>query len=190
MENVNLSLAAKVMKVDEKILQSFPEEIQDTIISILEFSNPKTDEKYYAMCDKLHEQWERGSAYLDMVDIAERTNIELNTLLELDVKTQLGLAVDFAMDLQENKSDEEIYNHLIQNISTGQTISQLPIIAKLLGVSFRELRSKYDRDVWEQLCGAYLMLSDEELSNNRKNTELMDELRDILKEADKNKEEK
>lgn len=189
MENANLALAAKLMKCTEESLTSFPENVQNAMVAILAISDPKTEDEYRAVTEKLHDEWERGVAYNDMVRISTETDIPLDTLLQLDVKGQLALDFEYTMDVHNDLPDKEIYAHLQMNIQKGIAVAELPQVAELLGIPYDVIRARYPREVWEQLCGAYSMLLDEDMQDNRENIELMDELRAIIAEADKKQEE-
>lgn len=159
MENVSLALAAELMMTEEKVLKSFPKNVQYAIIGILEMSDPQNEEEYYDMGELLHEQWERGIAYKDMVRISEETGVELKGLLELDVQSQLTIAFDYDTDLEKGLSEDDALWNLMANMSTFSQLKVLPDVAAILGMTEHELTEKYSRGSQLRLCSEYIWAS-------------------------------
>lgn len=159
MENVSLALAAELMMTEEKVLKSFPKNVQYAIIGILEMSDPQNEEEYYDMGELLHEQWERGIAYKDMVRISEETGVDLKGLLELDVQSQLTIAFDYDTDLEKGLSEDDALWNLMANMSTFSQLKVLPDVAAILGMTEHELTEKYSRGSQLRLCSEYIWAS-------------------------------
>lgn len=156
MENVTLAFAAELMMTEESVLRSFPEDVQNAIIGIIEMIDPQSEEEYYDMGELLHEQWERGIAYKDMVRISEETGVELKGLLDLDVQSQLTIAFDYDTDREKGLSEEDAVWHLQANQNTFEQLRVLPNVASLLGMSEHEFTEKYSRGSQLRFCSEYI----------------------------------
>jgi hypothetical protein len=149
------------------------------MISLLEIIDPDTEEECRILHDNLSELWRQGCVYTDMKEVSDETGADLNTLMSLDYQSQMNIAFQYAIDV--NEGNENAVKNVYENIRHAQEIIELPLVAELLNVDYDDLR-QYPRKVWVQLCGAYSMLYDE--SGN--NTELITELNKILKNAEEN----
>ncbi len=182
MNNVNLETAARILNTDVSSLKEFPEEMQQELIAVLEMFSPDTTEEAKMLYDNLHSIWEKGVAYVDMVNISKETGASLETLLSLDIQSQLMISFEYSMALEEGDKNKAV-NKVYQNIRQALPIADLPKVAILIGMEYDKLR-QYPRKIWEQLCGAYAM----EYEENSDNADLINNLNSILKEAEEENE--
>lgn len=180
MDNPTLSTAAEILEVSEESLKDFPEHIANSMIAAMEMVDPDTEEECRILHDNLRTLWQQGCIYKDMQQIAEETGADFDTLMSLDYQSQLGISFDYAVDV--NEQNENAVKNVYDNINKALNIVELPMVAKLLDIDYDKLREKYSRYVWEQLCGAYAMLYDE----NGDNSELITELNRIITEVGDN----
>lgn len=115
-----------------------------------------------------------------MKEISKDTGTEFETLMSLDEQSQLQISFEYSMYLAE-KNPEKAFKSVYDNVHKALQVRELPNVAKLLGTEYEKLRI-YPREVWEQLCGAYAM----EYEENRDNSMLISELKEIIREAEEN----
>ena len=180
MDNVILKKAADYLEVAFAVVEKFPDEIKNEMTSAVEMIEPDTEENCKLLHDKLYEFWKKGTIYIDMKEISKDTGTEFETLMSLDEQSQLQISFEYSMYLAE-KNPEKAFKSVYDNVHKALQVRELPDVAKLLGTDYEKLRI-YPREVWEQLCGAYAM----EYEENRDNSMLISELKEIIREAEEN----
>lgn len=184
MNDVTLKTAADYLEVAFDVVEKFPDDIKNEMIATVEMIEPETEENCKLLHDKLYDCWKRGTIYIDMKEVSHNTGTEFETLMSLNEQSQLSIAFEYAMYLAED-NPEEAFKSVYRNVHNALQVRELPDVARLLGTEYEKLRI-YPREVWEQLCGAYAM----EYEENGDNSELISELNEIIKEAERNSDEK
>ncbi len=183
MENKNLETAAQILKTSVERLNDFGQEITDEMSAVVEMITPDTPEQAQLLYSSLLELWQKGIAHECMVTISKETGANLDTLLSLDIQSQMMIDWEYTMAITDGDSKRAV-SSVYDNIRRALAIIELPDVAKLLGMEYDKLRL-YSREIWEQLCGAYAM----EYEENGDNSELIAELKEILDEAEENTDE-
>lgn len=183
MKNKNLETAALLLGTTVETLNSFEQQYLDEMSAAVEMLAPVTEEQTLQLHGELHDIWERAGAHQSMIEISKETGADLGAMLSLDVQSQLMIYWDYCMALSDGDVKRAV-SSVYENISRSLAIIELPDVAKLLGIEYDKIRL-YSREVWEQLCGAYAMEYDEDGDNS----ELIDELKKILDEAEETKDE-
>lgn len=139
--------------------------------SVLENLSVQNDEDKKAIYNALDDLWQKGSVYVELHEVSKATGISLVTLKNLDYKTQQTIVYEFMMDSSQIDRFYEVTNKAL-------AVIELDKVAKLLSVPVRELR-KLPLNIQEHICGAYTMEYDKDSTN----TELIDELREMIANA-------
>lgn len=176
MENVTTKTAATILGVEEKSFEGMPERIINGMLAAIEMIDTDTEEQCKLLHDTLYDLWSEGCIYADMEYISKETGAELDTLLSLDQQTQMQISFDYTTALSE-KSREEAVKAVYNDIHYALQVKDIAAVAELLGISSEQV-SNLPYDVKAQLCGAYDMQYDADGDN----TQLIDELKEILKE--------
>ena len=136
--------------------------------AIFETITVKNDEDKKAVFEALDNLWQKGSIYIELVEVAKSTGITIETLRSLDYETQQAIVYEFLMDSSKTERIYELTNNAL-------AVADLPNVAKLISVPVRELRS-LPRNIQENICGAYMMEYDPDSTN----MELIDNIREMI----------
>lgn len=175
MENVTLEKAAKILGTKEEILKSFPKDIKEEMLAVMEMVDTDSEEECRQLYEVLKGLWIKGMNHNDMKRISEDTGIDLDMLLSLDEQAQMMIDFEYAASGYDAKTAYRCFHEALQ-------VRDIPDVAKLIGTDTDKLKT-YPREVQEQLCGAYKMEYDE----NTDNKELITELNAIIQEAEGSK---
>ncbi|MCM1530408.1 MAG: hypothetical protein NC093_10500 [Alistipes sp.] len=171
MDNKELAEAAHILGVSENGILAMDEQIKNSMTAVFETIAIKNDEDKKAVYETLDNLWQKGSIYLELNEVAKTTGIPYVTLKNLDYETQKMLAYEHMMDSTQIARFYQLTNNAL-------AVIELDKVAKLIAVSVRELRS-LPRNVQEKICGCYAM----EYDRDSTNTELIDELREMIADA-------
>lgn len=178
MQNKNLEIAAKILGTTAERLGKFDEESINEMTAAVEMIPIDTEENVMQLHKELNNIWQKAVARECMVTVAKETGVSLDTLLSLDIQSQLMIDWDYNMALADEDTERAVRS-VYENVQRALAIIELPDVAELLGVEYDKLRL-YSREVWEQLCGAYAM----QYEDGGDNSELIAELNEILDEAE------
>ena len=184
MKNPTLETAAKIIGAGIKSFEGFPEEIKQSMIAVMEMIEPDTEEDCRILHDNIKQLWEQGTVYVDMKYISEETGADFNTLMSLDYQTQMDILFEYVIDINEGNKDA--VRTVYKKINRALEVIDLPNVAELLNMELSKLE-EYPRWVQEHLCSMYVMLYDED-DEESDNSELIEELKNILKMEDEENE--
>lgn len=171
MTNEQLTEVARILGVSEDSISAMDDEIKGGMQSVLENLSVQNDEDKKAIYNALDNLWQKGSVLIGLSEVAKATGITHNTLKNLDYDTQQTLVYEYMMDSSQIDRFYEVINKAL-------AVIELDKVAKLLSVPVRELR-KLPLNIQERICGAYTMEYDKDSTN----TELIDELREMIANA-------
>lgn len=167
----NFTEIANILGVSEDSISAMDDEIKGGMQSVLESLSVQNDEDKKAIYNALDDLWQKGTVLLGLSEVAKATGIPHNTLKSLDYETQKTLVYEYMMDSSQIERFYEVTNKAL-------AVIELDKVAKLLSVPVRELR-KLPLNIQERICGAYTMEYDKDSTN----TELIDELREMIANA-------
>lgn len=171
MDNKQLTEVAKILGVSKDSISAMDDEIKNSMTAVFETVDIKNDEDKKAVFEALDNLWQKGSVLISLSEVAKATGISHNTLKNLDYDTQQTLVYEYMMDSSQIDRFYEVTNKAL-------AVIELDKVAKLLSVPVRELR-KLPLNIQERICGAYTMEYDKDSTN----TELIDELREMIANA-------
>ncbi len=171
MTNEQFAEVAKILGVSEDSIFAMDDEIKGGMQSVLENLSVQNDEDKKAIYNALDNLWQKGSVLLGLSEVAKATGIPHNTLKNLDYETQQTLVYEYMMDSSQTARFYDLVNKAL-------AVAELGNVANLIGTPVRELRS-LPRRIQENICGAYTMEYDKDSTN----TELIDELREMIANA-------
>lgn len=171
MTNEQLAEVARILGVSEDSISSMDDEIKGGMQSVLENLSVQNDEDKKAIYNALDDLWQKGSVLIGLSEVAKATGIPHNTLKNLDYDTQQTLVYEYMIDSSQIERFYEVTNKAL-------AVIELDKVAKLFSVPVRELR-KLTQNIQERICGAYTMEYDKDSTN----TELIDELREMIANA-------
>ena len=114
MKNASLETAAKILEVTEESLDEFPDDIKNSMLSVMEMIEPDDEESCKILYSSLKELWEQGSTYADMKEISEKTGADFDTLMSLDQRSQMNIYCEYAIDTAEG--NENAVSNVYDNI--------------------------------------------------------------------------
>lgn len=171
MENVTLEKAAIILDTTEKVLKSFPKDITEEMLAVMEMVDTNSKEECQQLYTIMKSLWIKGINYNDMKNISENTGIDFDMLLSLDEQTQMMIDFEYTASNFDVAVAQKCFRDAIQ-------VRDLPEVAKLTDTEL-DLLKGFPRDVQEQLCGAYLMEFDDEGDNS----DLIAELKQIISDT-------
>ena len=157
MDNKQLAEVAKILGVSEDSISAMDDEIKNSMTAVFEQVAVKNDEDKKVVFEALDNQWQKGSIYIELAEVAKSTGITTETLRSLDYETQQTIVYEFMMDSSQTARFYDLVNKAL-------AVADLPNVAKLTGISMNELR-KLPRRVQENICGAYAMEYDPDSTN-------------------------
>lgn len=171
MENVTLEKAARILDTTEDVLNSFPKDITEEMLAVMEMVDTNSEEECQQLYQIMKTLWVRGTNYNDMKNISDRTGIDFDMLMSLDDQAQLMIDFEYTASNFDAAVAQKCFREAIQ-------VRDLPEVAKLTETELDLLKS-FPRDIQEQLCGAYLM----EFDDDGDNSELISELKTIISDT-------
>ncbi len=171
MTNEQLVEVSKILGVSKDSISAMDDEIKNSMTAVFETIAVKNDEDKKAVYEALDNLWQKGSVLLGLSEVAKATGIPHNTLKNLDYDTQQTLVYEYMMDSSQTARFYDLVNKAL-------AVAELGNVANLIGTPVRELRS-LPRRIQENICGAYTMEYDKDSTN----TELIDELREMIANA-------
>lgn len=172
MENVTLEKAAKILGTKVEILKSFPKDIKEEMLALMEMVDTDSEDECRQLYEAMKGLWIKGTNYNDMKRISEETGIDFDMLMSLDDQAQMMIDFEYSASDYDGKVAYKCFHEALQ-------VRDIPDVAKLTGTEKDKLKA-FPRDIQEQLCGAYKMEYDE----NGNNDELISELKDIIRVAE------
>lgn len=165
--------------------KKFPKSIQEEIKELI--YQPETaittERETDILFEKLKDLWDKGNIYNNMVRIAEETGADLETLTSLDAQSQLAIDFEYDICMAEGRENEAV-DSVFRNIEELSPLRELQNVEKFLEFDSYEL-STLPRKYKLQICEAYA----ENYEKGGDNSKLLEELKRILEEAQKEAEE-
>ena len=168
MNNNQLAEVAKILGVSEDSISAMNDEIKNSMTAVFETVAIRNDEDKKIVFEALDDLWQKGSIYIELAEVAKSTGITVETLRSLDYDTQQTIVYEFMMDSSHTERFYDLVNKAL-------AVSELGNVAKLNGVTVRELRS-LPRRIQENICGAYTM----EYDTDSTNIDLIDHIREMI----------
>lgn len=159
---------AKIIGVSEDSVTALDENFKaDMVTALTDKSEDKT-----VLYNELDRLWQKGSVYIELLEVAKNTGISLVALHSLDYNTQTELVYEYMADSSQTERFYEIVNREL-------AVLEIKKIAQMLGVSVSHLRS-LPREMQERICGIYAIEYDEDSTN----AELIRNIREMIEEAE------
>ena len=159
---------ARILGISEDSISAMDDEIKDSMTAIFETITVKNDEDKKAVFEALNNLWTKGMIESNLHEIAYHTGIDLTAMQNLDEETKHTLVFEYAMDSTN-------ISRLYELIRSVLSVSELPEIARLLGVELSALTA-LSPDTQRKICGHFAMMYEE----NGDNSVLFHELRTMM----------
>lgn len=150
---------AEILGIKDGSMEKFPQEIIDSMQTIMENFDAKTDDERKILYDDLNSYWEKGTVLSVLPDVAKNTGIAFSTLEKLDYDTQQEIVYEYMAD---SSNTEQIY----ALTNKALAVMELKAVSVLTEVSEEKLNSLPD-DIKEYICGMYSMEYDSEGDNSQ-----------------------
>lgn len=136
---------AEILGIKDGSMEKFPQEIIDSMQTIMENFDAKTDDERKILYDDLNSYWEKGTVLSVLPDVAKNTGIAFSTLEKLDYDTQQEIVYEYMAD---SSNTEQIY----ALTNKALAVMELKAVSVLTEVSEEKLNSLPD-DIKEYICG-------------------------------------
>ncbi len=150
---------AEILGIKVGSMEKFPQEIIDSMQTIMENFDAKTDDERKILYDDLNNYWVKGTVLSVLPDVAKNTGIAFSTLEKLDYDTQQEIVYEYMAD---SSNTEQIYALTNKELA----VMELKAVSVLIEVSEEKLNSLPD-DIKEYICGMYSMEYDSEGNNSQ-----------------------
>lgn len=150
---------AEILGIKDGSMEKFPQEIIDSMQTIMENFDAKTDDERKILYDDLNSYWEKGTVLSVLPDVTKNTGIAFSTLEKLDFDTQQEIVYEYMAD---SSNTEQIY----ALTNKALAVMELKAVSVLIEVSEEKLNSLPD-DIKEYICGMYSMEYDSEGNNSQ-----------------------
>lgn len=157
---------AEILGIKVGSMEKFPQEIIDSIQTIMENFDATTDDERKILYDDLNSYWVKGTVLSVLTDVAKNTGIAFSTLEKLDFDTQQEIVYEYMAD---SSNTEQIY----ALTNKALAVMELKSVSVLIEVSEDKLNSLPD-DIKEYICGMYSMEYDSEGDNSQLITSIKD----------------
>lgn len=150
---------AEILGIKVGSMEKFPQEIIDSMQTIMENFDATTDDERKVLYDDLNNYWVKGTVLSVLPDVAKNTGIAFSTLEKLDYDTQQEIVYEYMAD---SSNTEQIYTLTNKALA----VMELKAVSVLIEVSEEKLNSLPD-DIKEYICGMYSMEYDSEGDNSQ-----------------------
>lgn len=149
---------AKILGVDTSSIEQFLEEILDSMQTILENIEVRTDEDRQILYDDLNGYWVKGTVLVELSEVSKNSGIPYDTLKNLDFDTQQDIVFEYMADSGNIDRIYEITNKAL-------SVMELEKVSELINIPISKLKI-FPIDIQEKMCGMYSMEYEENGDNS------------------------